>query len=54
MRVASSTGASYVDLIDSNASKLLRENPYEYYAGDLLHLSDAGYGLWFDEIKKKL
>jgi lysophospholipase L1-like esterase len=54
IRAAPAHGAEYVDLIDSPVAKLLRENPKIYYADDLLHLSDAGYGLWFDEIQKHL
>lgn len=46
--------SQYVDLIESPVSNLLKENPQRYYAADLLHLSDDGYGLWFDEIYKKL
>ncbi len=46
--------AKYVDLIDSPASVLLRDNPQKYYAPDFLHLSNEGYGLWFDEIQKQL
>ncbi len=46
--------ASYVDLIDSPVDKLVKENPDIYYAEDLLHLSNDGYGMWFEEIKKHL
>ncbi|MES2623175.1 MAG: GDSL-type esterase/lipase family protein [Patescibacteria group bacterium] len=44
----------YVDLINSSISKLTEENPTLYYANDMLHLNGAGYGLWFDEIRKKI
>jgi lysophospholipase L1-like esterase len=48
------SGVSYVDLIDSPVGVLLQEDSKRYYANDMLHLSDGGYGLWFDEIKKSL
>ncbi|MES3004841.1 MAG: GDSL-type esterase/lipase family protein [Patescibacteria group bacterium] len=53
-KLASKYNAHYVDLIDAPAEPLLRNNPKKYYAEDFLHLSDDGYGLWFDEIKKVL
>lgn len=46
-RVAEKYGASYVNLIDV-------EFPEKYYASDHLHLSSDGYGVWFEEIEKKL
>ncbi len=45
---------TYVDLYTSSSEHLLEEDPKKYYAKDMLHLSDDGYGLWFDEIKKFL
>ncbi len=51
---ASRYGAQYVDLIDSPTRKLLWKKPRTYYSEDFLHLSGAGYGLWFQEIQKKL
>lgn len=53
-KVASETGALYVNLIDSPIAKFLKEEPEKYYASDFLHLSGEGYGLWFEEIQKKL
>ena len=53
-KLAADHNASYVDLIDAPVAQLLREDPARYYASDLLHLSSDGYGLWFEEIKKKL
>lgn len=46
--------ANYIDLIDASISEALQVDPNLYYASDLLHLNDEGYGLWFDEIRKKL
>lgn len=54
MKQAAVYGAQYVDLIDSPVAKLLKEKPETYYAKDFLHLTNAGYGLWFDEIRKQL
>lgn len=45
MKSAPGYGASYVDLFNL---------PQNHYASDLLHLTGEGYGLWFDEINKKL
>ncbi len=53
-KAAPAHGAEYVDLIDSPVAELLRKDPEKYYANDGLHLTDAGYGLWFEEIKKHL
>ncbi len=44
---AEAYGASYVDLFNV-------ELPQDKYASDKLHLTDEGYGIWFDEIMKKL
>lgn len=46
--------SSYVDLIESPVSALMRDNPELYYSNDLLHLSSEGYALWYQEIAKKL
>ena len=54
IRAAPAHGAEYVDLIDSPVAHQLRENTKIYYANDLLHLTDEGYGLWFEEIQKHL
>ncbi len=54
IKQAQATGAHYINLIDSSLTKVVLENPNEYYANDFLHLNDKGYGLWFDEIQKEL
>lgn len=53
-KIAEKYGVYYVDIIGSDITKIMKENPVEYYADDLLHLNGAGYGLWFDEIRKGL
>jgi lysophospholipase L1-like esterase len=50
LKVSSEEGAHYVDLF-------LAEDPFhsdidKYYATDYLHLSDSGYQVWFNEIRK--
>lgn len=47
-------GSEYVDLIDSSVGETFKQDPKKYYARDFLHLSGEGYGLWFQEIAKKL
>lgn len=53
-KIAKEYKAHYVDLIDSPVSPIMKNNPNVYYSADKLHLSGAGYGVWFDEIKKGL
>jgi len=53
-KLANTPGVHYVDLIYAPSDKLLRDFPRTYYSADFLHLNEAGYGLWFDEIKKAL
>lgn len=53
-KLSSTYGAQYVDLIGSAVGELIKRDPKTYYADDLLHLSNEGYGLWFEEIEKNL
>lgn len=53
-KFADQYGASYVDLISAPSVKVMDSTPALYYASDWLHLNGAGYGLWFEEIKKSL
>ena len=53
-RLSSAYGAHYVDLIGSAVGESMKKDPKTYYAEDLLHLSNEGYGLWFEEIEKVL
>jgi len=52
--LAKKYGVQYIDLIDAPSDELFKQDPKRYYADDMLHLNDEGYGLWFEEIKKKL
>ncbi len=54
MKTAEKHKAFYVDIISSEITEIMEKNPTEYYADDMLHLNGAGYGLWFDEIRKGL
>ena len=47
IRRTSMHDATYVNLIDLHIDG-------KYYASDKLHLNDEGYGVWFDEIVKKI
>lgn len=42
-------GALYVDLL--GMSRILNSDPRRYYAADMLHLSGAGYGVWFEKLE---
>lgn len=43
-------GAAYVDLYNAPLG-MMGEDPKRYYAPDGLHLTGAGYGLWFEYVK---
>lgn len=45
---------SFVDLFKEAEYDTLRTDISRYYASDLLHLSNDGYGVWFEEIQKVL
>ncbi len=51
MARAEESGAAYVDLM---AAKKFQGTKGEFYARDGLHLSNAGYGFWFEEIRKTI
>lgn len=53
-RVAKETNLEYVNLFEASIAPLLKTDPDKYYASDYLHLSNEGYGLWFEEINKHL
>lgn len=44
----------YADIIAAPADKILKNDPDTYYSADKLHLNEAGYGIWFDVVKKEL
>lgn len=54
MKTAEKYKAYYVDVIGSDIPSIIEKDPNAYYANDYLHLTGAGYGLWFDEIRKGL
>ncbi len=53
-RVASAADVSFVNLYNSPSTKMIKDNPKLYLAGDGLHPSSAGYELWFETIKGEL
>ena len=50
IRLADKHQAMYVDLFEEKNSDELSKDPKKYYAADYLHLTGAGYGIWFDKI----
>ncbi len=48
------TNIKYVDLLAAPSDNLFRDDPKTYYAEDMLHLSEFGNEVWFNEIKKLL
>ena len=54
MKTAEKYKVFYVDVIGSDIPKIIEVDPEKYYANDYLHLTGAGYGLWFDETRKGL
>jgi lysophospholipase L1-like esterase len=52
--IAKKYNIEYVDIIASPIAGIIEGHDDTYYANDYLHLSGAGYGLWFDEIKKHI
>jgi lysophospholipase L1-like esterase len=52
MTTAEKRGVAYVDLF--SAPDPFSEDPVRYYAPDGLHLTGAGYGFWFEEVRKEI
>ncbi len=50
-QAATDNGALYVDLFKEKADDPFAQRPGELHASDGLHPSDAGYRLWYDEMK---
>lgn len=44
----------YVDLYKEKQDDVFSKDPQKYYAEDLLHPSDEGYGLWYDRLKEEI
>jgi len=47
-------GVQYVDLFESAENDIFSTDIDRYYAPDLFHPSGAGYGVWYEDIKKYL
>jgi lysophospholipase L1-like esterase len=52
--VAKHPNASYVDLFKERKDEIFNTDIPRYYAPDLFHPSADGYGVWFEQLKKKL
>ena len=50
-RAAAAHGADYVDLFTGPGDRVFSEEPGRYYARDGLHLSGAGYGVWYEQLR---
>jgi len=50
---AGTVGAAYVDLYREQAADPFARDPQRLIAADCLHPSDAGYGVWFDELERQ-
>ncbi len=50
MTAAGEAGITYVDLYRPPAQDPFLTDPDRYYAGDGLHPSAAGYGLWLEQL----
>lgn len=49
--IAQEEDVAFVDIYNSEKNDLFEEEPDKYYAHDRIHLSDQGYGLWYEEIR---
>ncbi|MBP7770331.1 MAG: SGNH/GDSL hydrolase family protein [Candidatus Pacebacteria bacterium] len=49
---AAKAGAVYVDLYKEGTSDAISQDPVRHYAADGLHLSDAGWAVWYQDIKR--
>lgn len=52
MATAQKQNVLYVDLL--GMSSTFNSEPGRYYAADMLHLTGAGYGVWFDKLESEL
>ncbi len=48
---AAKAGVAYVDLYKEGKSDAISQDPARHYAADGLHLSDAGWAVWYRDIK---
>ncbi len=54
MRIAKDTGVTYVDLYGEASTDLFLTDIPRYYAPDLLHLTEDGYGFWYGKIREAM
>jgi lysophospholipase L1-like esterase len=54
MELAEGAGAHYVDLFTTKEEDPFRHDYARYYASDGLHLSDMGYGIWYERIRRTM
>jgi lysophospholipase L1-like esterase len=52
MDEASKADISYIDLYKEGKDDAISKDPAKYYAADGLHLSDVGWAVWYQDIKK--
>lgn len=53
-RVAAEHGVAYVDLYSERDGDVMGKDIGRYYAPDLLHLTDDGYGVWYDAVRNTM
>lgn len=49
---AGKAGVAYVDLYKEGKDDAISQDPARYYAPDGLHLSDAGWAVWYQDIRR--
>lgn len=54
MRVAKEMGVVYIDLFKSRAYEPTLTDIKRFYATDLFHLSNEGYGIWYQSVEHAL
>ncbi len=50
---SSNQGVKYVDLFRERSEDPFLKDPQKYYAPDMLHPSNEGYGLWYEELMRQ-
>lgn len=53
-QVAAEKGVTYVNLYHEKNTDTLSKNIPLYYAADQLHLTSAGYGVWYAAIREAM
>jgi len=49
---AAKAGVAYVDLYKEGSDDAISQDPAGHYAADGLHLNDAGWAVWYQDIKR--